>query len=177
MQEQCVSEAKRTIETIHYRNERAMMFETFFGKLVKAVNELEKRGRGMHNAYIVENNWQRSSNAELSQYINALKVQFQHQSCNYREVLQDIASQVPSIGVDTLQKASEVSVQGTDSGGALDQGVYDSNGLLFYGTYPEKKCFSASVKPHWEDICRARDAANCNINSSTTRHRDHPDRK
>ena len=67
-------------------------------------------------------------------------VQFQHQPCNYREVLQDIASQVPSIGVDTFVKAFEVSVQVTESGGVLDQGVYDSNGLLFHGTYPEKNC-------------------------------------
>ena len=31
-----------------------MTFEKFFGKLVKAVNELEKRGRGMHKADIIE---------------------------------------------------------------------------------------------------------------------------
>ena len=30
-------------------------------------------------------------------------------------------------------------MQGTESGGSPDQGVYDSNGLLFNGTYPEKK--------------------------------------
>ena len=171
MQEQYVSEAKRTIETTQYRNERAMTFEKFVSKLVKAVNELEKQCRGMHDADIFEIIWKRVSNAELSQYPTALKVQFQHQPHNYREVLQDIASQVPSIGVDTFRKASEVSVQGTESGGAPDQGVYDSNGLLFHGTYPEKKWFSDSVKPHWEDIRRARDAANRNINSSTTRHR------
>ena len=45
---------------------------------------------------------------------------------------------MPFIGVDTFQKSSEVSVQGTESGGAPDQGVYYSNGLLFHGTYPEK---------------------------------------
>ena len=39
-----------------------------------------------------------------------------------------------SIGFDTLQKAYEVSVQETELGGAPYQGVYDSNGLLFYGT-------------------------------------------
>ena len=44
---------------------------------------------------------------------------------------------MPSIGVDTLRKESEVSVQGTESGGAPDQGVYESNGLLFHGTHPE----------------------------------------
>ena len=81
------------------------------------------------------------------------------------------------IGVDTLQKASEVSVQGTESGGAPDQGVYDSNGLLFHGTYPDKKWFSDSVKTHWEDIRRARDASNRNSDSSTIRHRGRPYRK
>ena len=109
-----------------------MKFEKFVRKLVKAIDEVEKRRRGIHNADIVEIIWQRFSNTELSQYLTDVKVQFQHQNHNYREILQDIASQVPSIGVDTFQKASEVSVQGTASGGAPDQGVYDSNGLLFH---------------------------------------------
>ena len=87
VQEQYVNEAKRTIETIQYRNEIAMTFENFISKLVKAVDELEKWGRGMHNADIVGIICQRVSNAELSQYITALKVQFQHQPHNYREVL------------------------------------------------------------------------------------------
>ena len=73
-----------------------------------------------------------------------------------------------SIDIDNLQKASEVSVQGTDLGGAPDQGVYDSNRLLFHGTYPETKWFSDLVKPHWEDIRRACDAANCNSDISMT---------
>ena len=42
MQEQYVSEAKRTIDTVQNRNERAMTFENFVRKLVKAVDELEK---------------------------------------------------------------------------------------------------------------------------------------
>ena len=83
-----------------------MMFEKFISKLVKAVDELEKWGRGMHNADIVDIVWKRVNNYELSQYLTALKVQFQHQPCNYREVLQDIAIQVLSIGVDTFRKAS-----------------------------------------------------------------------
>ena len=44
-QEHYVSEDKRTIETIQYRNERAMMFEKFISKLFKSANELVKRGR------------------------------------------------------------------------------------------------------------------------------------
>ena len=111
------------------------MFENFVSKLVQAVCELEKLGRGMHNSEVVDIIWQRVSNAELSQYLTAFKVQFQHQPHNYMEVLQDIASQVPYIGVDTFRNSSEVSVQGTDSGGAPDQVVYDRNGLLFHGKH------------------------------------------
>ena len=106
MQEQYVSEANRTIETVHYRNVRVIRFETFVSKIVKAVYELEKLVRGLHNADIVGIIWQRVSNAELSQYLTSIKVQFQHQTSNYREELQDIVSQVPSISADTLQKAS-----------------------------------------------------------------------
>ena len=40
MQEQYVSKAKRTIETIQYRNERAMTFEKFVSNIVKAVDEI-----------------------------------------------------------------------------------------------------------------------------------------
>ena len=65
----------------------------------------------------------------MSQYFTAIQVHFQQHPHNYREVLQDIASQVTSIGVDTFRNASVVSVQGTESGGSPDQGVYDSNGL------------------------------------------------
>ena len=79
-----------------------MTFENFVSKLVKAVDDLEKIGKVMHNSDIIEIIWHRFSNAEWSQYLTALKVQFQHQPCNYREVLQYIASQVPSIGVETF---------------------------------------------------------------------------
>ena len=67
-----------------------MTFEKFVSKLVKTVDELEKIGRGMHNADIVDIIWKKVSNAELSQYIAAVKVQFQYQPRNYREVLQYI---------------------------------------------------------------------------------------
>ena len=74
MQEQYVSESKCTTDTIQYRNERAMTFEKLFRKLLKAVEKLEKIGRGMHNADIVEIIWQGVSNSELGQHLTDLKV-------------------------------------------------------------------------------------------------------
>ena len=49
MHERYINKSKRTLETLTYRNERALKFEKFVAKFVKAVDELDKRNRGMHN--------------------------------------------------------------------------------------------------------------------------------
>ena len=41
MQEQYINEAKITLESMTYRNERAMKFEKFVARFVKEVNDLE----------------------------------------------------------------------------------------------------------------------------------------
>ena len=43
MHDQYINEAKRTLEILTYRNERALKFEKFVAKFVKAVDELDKR--------------------------------------------------------------------------------------------------------------------------------------
>ena len=45
MHEQYVNESNRTLETVAYRNERAMTFEKFIAKFIQVVNELEKRNQ------------------------------------------------------------------------------------------------------------------------------------
>jgi hypothetical protein len=157
MQEQYVNEAKRTIETLIYRNERALKFEKFVSKFTKSVDELEKRGRGMHNADIVEVIWRKMTNPELSQYIIALKVQYQRQPRDYQEILQDIASQIPTLPINNFRKASEVASSGTvEDGDCPESGAHDENGTLFIGKYPFRKWTHESVRPHWNDIRTAR---------------------
>ena len=53
MHEKYINEAKRTLETLTYRNEQALKFDNFVAKFVKAVDELEKRNRGLHNTDVV----------------------------------------------------------------------------------------------------------------------------
>ena len=50
MHEQYINRAKRTLEKLTYRNERALKFKKFVAKFVKAVDELDKRNQGLHNA-------------------------------------------------------------------------------------------------------------------------------
>ena len=75
-----------------YRNERALKFEKFVAKFVKAVDVLDKRNRGLHNADVVDMIWKKFTNPELNQYVVALNIQFQREPRKYQEFLQDIAS-------------------------------------------------------------------------------------
>ena len=92
-------------------------------------------------------------NPELSQYVTALKVQFQRQPRDYQQILQDIASQVPSLHVPDFRKASKVGTQDhSQTKGCPDKGAYDKHGKLYIGTYPFHKWTDESVKPHWDEI-------------------------
>ena len=92
-------------------------------------------------------------NPELSQYVKALKVQFQRQPRDYQEILQDIASQVPSLHVPNFRKASEVDTQDhSQTKGCPNKGAHDDHGKLYIGKYPFHKWIDEPVKPHWDEI-------------------------
>ena len=66
MQEQYINKAKQTLETLTYRNERALKFENFVAKLVKLVDELDQINRGLHNADVVDMICHNVTNPELN---------------------------------------------------------------------------------------------------------------
>ena len=59
-----------------YRNKRALKFEKFVAKFVKAVDELDKRNRELHNADVVDMIWKKVAKTDPNKYIVAPKVQF-----------------------------------------------------------------------------------------------------
>ena len=59
MHEQYINKYKRTLETISYRNERAMKFENSVDKFTKAVHELENRNQGLHNDDVIDLIWKK----------------------------------------------------------------------------------------------------------------------
>ena len=63
MQEIYINEAKKTLETHSYRNERSMKFEVFNSKFQNSVNVLDSYGRTMHNKDFVDLLWTKFNNA------------------------------------------------------------------------------------------------------------------
>ena len=63
MQDIYINEAKKALETLSYKNERAMKFEVFNSKFKNAVNILDSYGRTMHNKDVVDLLWKKLNNA------------------------------------------------------------------------------------------------------------------
>ena len=169
-----VAEANRTLQNLRYRNKRAMSFEAFSAKMQGAIDELENCGRAEHNANIVDKLWARIQNVELQSYVEALKVDYQRNPRPFQMILQDIASQVPTLtqGSTFRRNVSQVSSNKshyTDQGDCPSDGVYNNLGQVFVGSYPTSKWNQPSVKPFHEEIRTARTQFGFTSNSSNKR--------
>ena len=71
-----INEAKKTLETLSYRNERAMKFEVFKSRFQNAVNILDSYGRTMHKKDVVDLLWMKLNNAELAMFVASIKVDY-----------------------------------------------------------------------------------------------------
>jgi hypothetical protein len=152
-----VNQANKTWDMLVYKNERAMTFEAFSKKLTKALQYFEKAGRAKHDGDVVDWIWKHVQSAELSQHMSALKV---GQSINLRtsrQILQEIAKEVPNLskGSNFEPRISEIQQVGggyTFEGETPNSGVKTPEGKLFCGSYSPKVWWSDEIKPFHEQI-------------------------
>ena len=95
MQDMHINERKKTLGNIAYRNKRAMKFDKFVATLQKAIEDLDMYGRGMHNGDIVDLLWTKMGNPKLALFVVSMKVHYQVFRRGHKEILQDIATQIP----------------------------------------------------------------------------------
>lgn len=155
-----INEAKKTLQTLQYRNERSMPFERFVDKFQRAVDDLDAGGRPMHNDDVIDLLWPKIINNEIKEFVIALKVDQARNPRGFREILQDIAMEIPKISPSASFKrnVSELTThQGkyTREGDCPQSGVM-TNGKMFIGNYTGQRWFDESVKPHHAEILKAR---------------------
>ena len=157
--------AKKTLDHLVYKNERAMSFEKFSATLQKAINDRERYGRPMHNEDVVDLIWMKVCNPDISTYVTTLKAMHQVTQRTYTDILQDIATQIPLIEPPSFRAAlsevrqgnSGVLANATKDGECPDQGAYTSDGKLFIGTYSKKQWQHPTVRTHHQQIYSARE--------------------
>jgi hypothetical protein len=141
-----VNAANKTWELLVYKNERAMTFEDFFKKLTKALLNFEKAGRAKHDGDVIDWIWSHVQSAESSQLISALKVGQGIHPRTSRQILQEIAKEIPNVfkGSNFFQpRISEMSQTGfTFKGEAPAAGAHNADGKLCCGSYSPTRWFS-----------------------------------
>ena len=151
-----VNQANKTWEVLVYKNERAMSFEAFSTKLTKALQYFEKAGRPKHDGDVIDWIWRHVQSGELSQHLSALKVGQSIHARTSREILQDIAKEVPNLIKGSSFEPRISGVEHTSGftfeGGAPDSGVKTTDGKLYCGSYSPSSWFSDSIKPYHAQI-------------------------
>ena len=155
-QQERINTANRTLDTMVYKNERAMSFELFSSKIQEAVDDLEDCGRAPHDGDIVDKIWRKILNSELSAYIEAFKVQHNQNPMSFRDILLDVATQIANLKKVTFRRNVSDMSSGksgyTRDGECPMDGVYTADGKLFIGTYPGARWFDEDVKPYHDKI-------------------------
>jgi hypothetical protein len=156
-----VNQANKTWDMLVYKNERAMPFEAFCRKLTKSLQHFEKAGRAKHDGDVIDWIWGHIQNTELSQHLSALKVAQSFAVKTSRQILQEIAKEIPNIakGSNFQPRISGVhqNEEFTFDGDMPSNGVHTSDGKLFCGSYPHKRWWSDELKPYRDQITSLRD--------------------
>ena len=160
-----VNQANKTWEMLVYKNERAMSFEAFSKKLTKALQYFDNAGRPKHDGDVIDWIWRHVQSGELSQHMSALKVGQSVHLRTSRQILQEIAKEVPNLSkasnfeprISEIQQGSSESSGFTFDGSTPSSGAHTSDGKLYCGTYSPSRWFSDDVKPFHDQIREHRD--------------------
>ena len=161
-----VNQANKTWEMLACKNERTMSFEAFSKKLTKALQSFADARRTKHDEDVIDWIWRHIQCAELSQHMSALKVGQSVHLRTSKEILQEIAKEVPNSSkasnfeprsVSETQQGSSESGGFTFDGSAPSSGAHTPDGELHCGAYGPSQWFSDDVKPFHDQIRGHRD--------------------
>ena len=152
-----VNQANKTWDMLVYKNEQAMTFEAFSKKLTKALQYFEQAGQAKHDGDVVNWIWKHVQSAELSQHMSALKV---GQSINLRtsrQILQEIAKEVPNLSKGSnfeprISEIQQVNNGFTFEGKTPDSSAKTPEGKLFCGSYTPQEWWSDAIQPFHAQI-------------------------
>jgi hypothetical protein len=131
-----------------------MSFEAFSKKLTKALQYFDNPGRAKHDGDVIDWIWQHVQCGELSQHLSALKVGRSINLRTSKQILQELAKEVPNLSRGAFNfepRISEIQQGSDESGGFTFDGSTPSAGAYYYcGTYSPSRWFSDDVKPFHE---------------------------
>lgn len=138
--------AERLKETLHYRNEKAMSFETFLSKCQKMFNIFKNQGEEMNEEAKIRFLLKQVKCDQLKEAVAALKTRITTDPSNsvtYSTVANHLAACVAELP-DFISKARSVGATSTNGNDAPSEGITRSDGSIHIGHYPNWRQLSKS---------------------------------
>ena len=130
--------AERLKETLHYRNEKAMSFETFLSKCQKMFNIFKHQGEEMNEQAKIRFLLKQVKCDQLKEAVAALKTRITTDPSNsvtYSTVANHLAACVAELP-DFISKARGVGATSTNGSDSPIEGITRSDGSIHIGHYP-----------------------------------------
>lgn len=139
-----IAEADRLKETLHYKSERAMPFETFLTQCEKMYNIYDKEGEKMEEDAKIRFLFKNIQHADLKITIAALKTRMIDTNISYTEAANHIATAVSELP-EYISKHRNVSgVTSTTDTTGTSSGIRKPDGTIITGHIP-----------HWRNLSPA----------------------
>ena len=139
-----IAEADRLKESLHYKGERAMAFETFLTQMQKMFNIYEKEGEAVNEAEKVRLLFKKVQHDKLSDAISALQAQQTLGTVlTYSQCANHLSARVSELPEYILKNRNIASVsQGGDGKGGDNEGIYNADGSIRTGHISNWKTLS-----------------------------------
>ena len=148
-----ISEADRLKESLHYKNERAMAFETFLTQCQKMYNIYEKEGEPMSEEAKIRFLFKRVQHNDLKPALEALKAR---QATNVDITYTQAANHISTAVSELPEYASKNrNISGVNTGNDTSSGsssIHNADGSIITGHIPSWRSLSAAdrAKVHAE---------------------------
>lgn len=143
-----IADADRLKESLHYKSERAMSFETFLTQLQKMFNIYENEGEEVPEEQKVRLLFKKVQHKELDSAINALKAQQTAGTViTYTMAANHLSAAVSELPEYLARSRNIAGVSSSSSGGNVDaDGAYNADGSIKTGYIPNWRSLSNDDK-------------------------------
>ena len=138
-----IASADKYRETLHYKSERAMPWETFLDRMQKMFNIYKEEGEEMTENAKLRELFKRTKHPQLTESVKALEVRYDMDGLTYTQAANHLTAAVSKL--PDYQMARRVSNVKTASTGGNKQGrvrrdgnsIYATDGTIWTGHYEE----------------------------------------
>jgi hypothetical protein len=151
-----LKKAKQLQETLHYKNEKVMKFDTFLGKIQEMSNIFEECKQPLYPDAKLEFLLDRIQSSELNADISTMRAKKGEGNCTYKFAANFLSGRAVATSTAPGGGRSLSSMKTSSEGKCPDKGIYSADGSIFTGKYSPNSAWGALSNEEKKKIYDAR---------------------